>query len=74
MQNFRKWLKCALIRAFKTFCQTFAAMIPVNILIEDVNWWGCVSVSLTAAVISLLTSTYGLPECKNNTGDEKNDN
>lgn len=76
MKNFKKWLKCAAVRALKTFCQTLVALIPVNLAVNKINWISCVLVALTSACVSLLTSTYGLPECKENEikGDNKNDN
>lgn len=78
MVGFKKWLKCALVRALKTFCQGMVSLIPLNIAITEVNWISCVLVSLTMACVSLLTSTYGLPECKENEienkGDNENDN
>lgn len=73
MENIKKWLKAAGIRAIKTFFQTFVSMIPAQIAITDISWWGCASVALTAAVVSLMMSTYGLPELKEK-GDEENDN
>lgn len=75
MENIKRWLKAAGIRAIKTFFQTFVSMIPAHIAITDISWWGCASVALTAAVVSLMMSTYGLPELKENEkGDEENDN
>ena len=78
MADLKKWIKCALIRAAKTFCQTLVALIPMNLAINEINWVSCVLVALTSACVSLLTSTYGLPECKENEienkGDNENDN
>lgn len=76
MKQFKKWLKCAAVRALKTFCQTLVALIPVNLAVNEINWMSCVLVALTSACVSLLTSTYGLPECKENEikGDNENDN
>ena len=78
MVDLKKWIKCALIRAAKTFCQTLVALIPMNLAINEINWVSCVLVALTSACVSLLTSTYGLPECKENEienkGDNENDN
>ena len=78
MNGLKKWIKCALVRAAKTFCQTLVALIPMNLAINKINWVSCVLVALTSACVSLLTSTYGLPECKENEieikGDNNNDN
>lgn len=60
--NFREWLRAALIRACKTFCQTALSMLTVGQAVIDVNWVNVLSVSAVAAVISILTSVVGLPE------------
>lgn len=73
MENVKRWIKAAGIRAIRTFCQTLVAMIPANIAIYNVSWWAAISVALTAATLSLLTSTYSLPEIDNK-GDNENDN
>lgn len=58
-----KWFKAALIRALKTFCQTAAGMVGgASIGILEVEWTAVLSVSATAAVLSILTSIAGLPE------------
>lgn len=72
MEKIKKWLKAAGVRAIRTFCQTMVAMIPANIAIYNVSWWAAISVALTAAVLSLLTSTYSLPEIDIK-GDKEND-
>ena len=74
MVDLKKWIKCALIRAAKTFCQTLVALIPMNLAINEINWVSCVLVALTSACVSLLTSTYGLPECKEDENEIKGDN
>ena len=56
------WLKCALVRCAKTFCQTALSMLTVGQAVIEVNWLNVLSVSAVAAVISLLTSVAGLPE------------
>ena len=60
--NFREWLRAALIRCAKTFCQTALSMLTVGQAVIDVNWVNVLSVSAVAAVISILTSIVGLPE------------
>lgn len=59
----KSWWEAALIRAIRTFCQTFASMIGVGAALEDLNWLRIISVSLTATILSLATSiATGLPE------------
>lgn len=55
--------KAAGIRALKTLCQTAIAMIPTGIAITEIGWIEVIEVSLTAGVLSILTSiAVGLPE------------
>lgn len=58
----KKWLKAAGIRAIKTVCQTAVAMIPVGVMVSDVNWIAVAGTALLAGVVSMLTSIAGLPE------------
>lgn len=59
----KQWLKAAVIRAVKTFAQTAVSMMTVGQAFIDVNWANVLSVSITAAIISILTSVAtGLPE------------
>lgn len=72
------WLKAALIRAIKTMAQTAVGMIAVGAALTDVNWLYIGSVSLTAGILSILTSLAGLPEVEqakqlNNLKDESED-
>lgn len=60
----KKWWKCAGIRALKTVAQTGVAMIPVGVMISQVDWVMVCSTSLLAGLLSLLTSIAGLPEVK----------
>ena len=60
--NFKEWLKCALIRALKTTCQTAIATIGTSAVMADVNWILVGSSSLLAGILSILTSIAGLPE------------
>ena len=64
----KKWLKCALIRAIKTICQTAIASIGTATVLEDVNWLMICSASLLAGILSILTSLAGLPECEEKGG------
>lgn len=62
MKNFKRWLKCAGIRALKTVSQTAVATIGTATVLGDVNWIAVISASLLAGVLSMLTSVAGLPE------------
>lgn len=59
-----KWLKAAGIRALKTMAQTAVSLITVGATMTDVDWIMVGSVSLTAGILSILTSVAGLPEVK----------
>ena len=58
----KKWIKCAGIRAIKTFAQCAVGMIPAAVTITQVDWKTVVGTALLAALLSLLTSVAGLPE------------
>ena len=64
MDNFKKWVKCAGIRALKTVAQTAVALIPVGISINEVSWATVGGTALLAGILSILTSVAGLPETK----------
>lgn len=66
----KAWFKAAGIRALKTLAQTAAALIGVSVTLDSVDWITVVSASVTAAILSLLTSVAGLPELKE---ENKND-
>jgi hypothetical protein len=58
-----KWLKAAGLRAIRTFAQTAVAMLGGDMVgLMEVDWLAVLSVSATAAIVSLLTSVAGLPE------------
>lgn len=59
---FKKWLKAALIRAIRTFFQTFAGCFTIGIAISDIDLKTNLGISLTAAMYSICTSLAGLPE------------
>ena len=62
--NWKEWAIAALIRAVRTFAQTFAGCIAVGAALEEVQWLRALSVSGVAFVLSILTSLGGLPEVK----------
>ncbi len=62
MSKFKKWIKCAGVRAVKTVAQTAVATIGTSAVISGVNWVAVASASALAGVLSLLTSVAGLPE------------
>lgn len=61
----KEWAKAAAIRAVKTMAQTAIATIGTTALFTDVNWAIVGSATLLAGILSVLTSTAGLPEVKN---------
>lgn len=66
--NWKEFLIAALIRAVRTFAQSFVSMIAVGAAFSEVDWLHALSVSGVAFVLSVLTSlATGLPEVgKNN--------
>lgn len=61
--DWKKFLEAALIRAVRTFAQTFVSMIAVGAAFTEVDWLRALSVSGVAFVLSILTSlATGLPE------------
>ena len=63
-EKFKRWIKCAGVRAIKTVAQTAVATIGTSAVIGDVNWVMVASASGLAGILSILTSISGLPEVK----------
>ena len=64
-RDWKKWLLAALIRAVRTFAQTFVGFIAVGAALEEVQWLRALSMSGAAFVLSILTSlATGLPEAE----------
>lgn len=63
MINWKKFAVAALIRAVRTFAQTFIGCISVGAAFSEVDWLKALSVSGVAFILSVLTSVAtGLPE------------
>lgn len=60
----KNWLKCAGVRAIRTFAQTLTPLIPLSMGIEEINWLHIISVSIVSGILSIVTSLSGLPECE----------
>lgn len=70
-RNWKVWLKAAAVRAVKTVAQTAVAIIGTSIVIQSVDWMLVASASVLSGVVSMLTSIAGLPEVKEDAGDEQ---
>ena len=68
--NFKKWVKCAGIRAIKTVAQSAIATIGTSAVFDEVNWIVVLSASALAGILSILTSIAGLPEVEVKEDDE----
>ena len=71
--DWKEWAIAALIRAIRTFAQTFAGCIAVGAAMNEVEWLHALSVSGVAFVLSIMTSLGGLPEVKQVQEEETTD-
>ena len=61
----KRFMRAALIRALRTFCQTAAAVIGTGAVLSQVDWPAVLSAALLAGLLSILTSVAtGLPEAE----------
>lgn len=72
--DWKEWAVAALIRAVKTFAQTFVGCIAVGAAMNEVEWLHALSVSGVAFVLSIMTSLGGLPEVKKQEPAEEQEN
>ena len=72
--DWKEWFMAALVRAVKTFAQTFASMIAVGAAFSEVDWIRALSVSGVAFVLSILTSLGGLPEVEKKQPPDQDNN
>ena len=69
--NWKEWALAALVRALRTFAQTFAGCIAVGAAVDEVQWLRALSVSGVAFVLSILTALGGLPEVETKPPEEQ---
>ena len=70
--DFKKFALAALIRAVRTFAQTFIGCISVGAAFSEVQWLKGLSISGVAFVLSILTSVAtGLPEVPEEQPEQK---
>lgn len=63
--DWKQFAIAALLRAVRTFAQSFVSMIAVGATFSEVQWLRALSVAGVAFVLSILTSlATGLPEVK----------
>lgn len=58
----KQWAIAALVRAFKTACQTAVGVIGGAAVLGGVDWPLVASSAALAAIVSVLTSCAGIPE------------
>ncbi len=61
----KKFIKCAIIRAVRTMCQSAIAIIGATSLLSEIEWKTLLSAVFLSGLLSILTSiATGLPEAK----------
>ena len=74
MSNYGNFIRAALVRAFRTVCQTAVSVIGTSAVISAVDWRMVVSSALLAGLVSILTSfATDLPEAPKD-GAKKEEN
>lgn len=59
----KEFVKAALIRALRTFCQSFASFLTVGAVLSEIHWMEALSAAALAALYSVVNSiATGLPE------------
>ncbi len=62
MRDWKSWARSAMLRAVRTVAQTAVANIGFSAEFREIDWFFLVGTSLTAGLLSVLTSLAGLPE------------
>lgn len=73
MRDWGAWFKAAGIRALRTCAQTAIATIGTAAMVSEVNWLVVASTAGLAGILSLLMSLAGLPEVKEEAGNDSKD-
>ena len=61
--NWGEWFKAALIRAIRTFAESFIAYIGTGaVVLGDVNWLAALSAGAMGFIMAWLLALTGLPE------------
>lgn len=72
MNEYAAWAKAAGIRAIKTGAQTLVALIGTGaVTVTSLDWAQMLGVSVTAMIVSVLTSVAGIPEVADGTSPLK---
>lgn len=62
--SWKSWFRAASIRAIKTAAQVAIAALPTTAFtLGEVSWGIVASTAIAAAILSLITSLAGIPEC-----------
>ena len=69
MRDWKKWAKCAGVRAVKTVAQTAVATIGTATALGQVDVKLVISTAALSGILSLLTSIAGLPEVNDSEGE-----